>query len=130
MRAEHKLLNTCGFQILQENALKTLANNWRDIQTVYNIWPSKQCNCTINFPNFGILAADSYKLKLPLRWVLLRWQFYFHYHMNVRTLVVILLYVLAGLGYILKYQVTEKRGYSFENALIEKSKSSTRKKFA
>ena len=48
--------------------------------------------------------------------------------MNVRTLVVILLYVLAGLGYILKYQVTEKRGYSFENALIEKSKSSTRKK--
>ena len=48
--------------------------------------------------------------------------------MNVRTLVMILLYVLAGLGYILKYQVTEKRGYSFENALIEKSKSSTRKK--
>ena len=60
-----------------------------------------QCNCAINCDNFSILATDFNKLKMLIKCnryfeegdkvvsietLLLRWQFYFQYHMIVRFL--------------------------------------------
>ena len=45
-------------------------------------------------------------------------------------MLVILMYVLTGIGYVLICQVKEQevKNYSFENALVEKSENSTRNK--
>ena len=43
-----------------------------------------------------------------------------------KYIIVILLYVLAELGCVLKYQVKEGKNCSFENTLLEKSKRLTR----
>ena len=40
-------------------------------------------------------------------------------------MILILLYVTSGLGYVLKCYVKKKMKYSFENVFVEKGKSST-----
>ena len=105
-----------------------------------------QCNCAINFDDFSILATDCNKFKLLLRETLLikrdkqdnkivsigtlwlRWQFYFQYHIIADF---VLIYNSNFIPWTdrakicFKCYVKEKRKSSLENALVEKSKSST-----
>ena len=46
------------------------------------------------------------------------------WQVSLSYMIVILLDVLAERGYVLKCHIREKRKYSFENDLVEKSKSS------
>ena len=78
--------------------------------------------------NFGILAADSYKLKLPLKVSFIEMAVLFPLSHECENFSGDFIACTGRARIYIKYQVTEKRGYSFENALIEKSKSSTRKK--
>ena len=99
-----------------------------------------QCNCTINFDDFDILAADSNKFKLLLRERLLikrdkqilnRTIISFPLQLFEKMTVLFLLLhdcqdVFNTLGCFDLSSQRERKKYSFENALVEKSESSTR----